>query len=132
MFKAMSLSDKTVLFEIPEIDHGFKQANGLMKLWEKGLELEFEIATLGILKSGVQTVRIAYSDIQSIDYKKGWFKDKVIIQGVSMKVFEDVPGTDVATCTLRVKRKHRDNAQNLISKARMQVSEHKLDQMDQK
>ncbi len=47
-----------------------------------------------------------------------------------MRVFEEVPGTDVATCTIKVKRKDRDEAQSLASHARLQLSEYKLDQLD--
>jgi len=126
----MSLSaNKTIPFEIPEINHGLKEAAGLMKQWKRGLEFEFEVATLGLFKSGVQTVRIPYAELNSIQYKEGWIKDKIILEGTSMKVFEDIPGTEVATCTLKIKRKNRDEAQGLISSARMHLSEHKLDQL---
>jgi len=123
-------TNKTVPFEIPEINHGLKEASGLMKLWKHGLELEFEVATLGLFKSGVQTVRIEYGDLNAIKYKKGWIKDKIILEGISMRVFEDIPGTEIATCTLKVKRKEREDAQSLVSNARMHLSEYKLEQMD--
>lgn len=129
----MSLDNhQAVPFEIPEISHGLKEASGLMKLWERGLEFEFEVATLGLFKSGVETVRIGYDGLNSIDYKKGWIKDKIVLEGKSMKVFEAIPGTEIATCILKVKRKHRDTGQNLISKARMYLSEYRLSQMDEK
>lgn len=121
----------SVPFEIPEINHGFKEASGLLKLWEKGVEMEFEVATLGVFKSGVQIVRISYADLRAIEYKKGWIKDKVILEGVSMRVFAEVPGTEIATCTLKVKRKNRDDAQNLVSSARLHLSEYKLSRMDE-
>lgn len=127
----MSLNtNKTIPFEIPEISHGLKEANGLMKLWERGLQMEFEVATLGLFKSGVQNVRLEYKDLNKIEYKKGWIKDKIILEGISMRVFEDVPGTEIATCTLNVKKKNREEAQSLVSTARMRLSEHKLNQMD--
>lgn len=122
----------SVPFNIPDINHGLKQANGLFKLWKDGLELEFEEKFLGVFDtSGVQTVRIAYDDLQDIRYKKGWFSDKVIFEGHSMKVFDEVPGTEIATCTLTVKKKNRAEARNLISQAQVQLSERKLDQLDE-
>lgn len=124
-------TNKSVPFEIPEINHGLKQAQGLIKLWERGLEMEFEVALLGLFKNGVETIRIPYKDLNSIQYKKGWFGDKIILEGVSMKVFEEIPGTEVATCELKVKRKNRDAAQSLISQARMHLSENKLEQLDE-
>lgn len=130
-FTAMSFNTHiSVPFEIPEISHGLKEASGLMKLWKGGLELEFEVATLGVFKSGVQTVRIKYDDLNTIKYMKGWFKDKIFLEGVSMRVFEEVPGTEIATCILKVKKKHREDAQSLASNARLHLSERKLDQLD--
>lgn len=127
----MSLgNNQPVQFEIPEINHGLKQAQGLLKLWKNGLEMEFEVSLLGVFKNGVNTVRIPYKNLDSIAYKKGWFRDKIILKGTSMKVFEDIPGTEVATCELKVRRKYRDQAQSLISKARMHLSENKLQQLD--
>ena len=127
----MSLNThQAVAFKIPEINHGLKEASGLIKLWKRGLEMEFEVATLGIFKSGVETVRIDYGDLTTIEYKKGWIKDKIILEGISMKVFANIPGTEIATCTLKVKRKHRDEAQSLVSTARLHLSEYKLDQLD--
>lgn len=122
----------TIPFTIPEISHGFQEASGLMKLTKAGLELEFEVkdAILGVIKSGIKNVMIPYSDLESIEYRKGWFSSKIILNGTSMRVFEEVPGTDVATCTIKVKRKHRDEAQSLVSHARLQLSEYKLDQLD--
>lgn len=125
-------SNKTVPFIIPEISHGFQEAEGLLKLGKQQFELEFEVkdAILGVIKSGVKDVTIPFSDLKSIEFKKGWFSAKIILEGTSMKVFDDLPGTELATCTLKVKRKHREEAENLISLARMQFSEYKLDQLD--
>lgn len=125
-------SGQTVPFSIPEINHGFQEASGLMKLTREGIELEFEVkdAILGVMKSGIKNVIIPYSKLESITFKKGWFSSKIILNGTSMRVFEDVPGTNVATCIIKVKRKHRNEAQSLASHARLQLSEYKLDQMD--
>lgn len=125
-------SSKTVPFIIPEINNGFQQAEGLLKVSKDQLELEFEVkdAILGVIKSGVKDAVIPFSDLKSIDFKKGWFTTKIILNGTSMKTFKDLPGSELASCTLKVKRKHRDEAESLISQARLQLSEYKLDQLD--
>ncbi|HKL17364.1 MAG TPA: hypothetical protein VJ905_00275 [Halalkalibaculum sp.] len=125
-------SDKTVPFIIPEINSGFQQAEGLLKLAKEQLELEFEVkdAILGLIKSGVKEAVIPFSELKSIEIKKGWFSTKIILEGTSMKTFNELPGSELATCTLKVKRKHRDDAESLISQARLQLSEYKLDQFD--
>ena len=125
-------SDKTVPFIIPEINSGFQQAEGLLKLATEQLELEFEVkdAILGLIKSGVKDAVIPFSELKSIEFKKGWFSTKIVLEGTSMKTFNELPGSELATCTLKVKRKHRDDAESLISQARLQLSEYKLDQFD--
>ena len=125
-------SDKTVPFIIPEINSGFQQAEGLLKLATEQLELEFEVkdAILGLIKSGVKDAVIPFSELKSIEFKKGWFSTKIILEGTSMKTFNELPGSELATCTLKVKRKHREDAERLISQARLQLSEYKLDQFD--
>lgn len=125
-------TSRSIPFEIPNVNHGFQVAKGILKLSSGGIELEFETkdAILGIISSGVQSVHLSYDDLESIRFDKGWFSAKIILEAVSMRIFEDLPGTEQATCTLKVKRKHRDEAQKVISTARMHLSEYKLDQLD--
>lgn len=120
-----------VPFELPEINHGLKKGKGLLKLWDQGIELEFEVedAFLGMYKSGVNTVQISYGDLESIRFKKGWFGAKIELEANSMKVFDKIPGTSAGTCTLKIDRKNSNEAQNLISRARVRHSEYKLEQM---
>lgn len=103
-----------------------------MKCTERGIELEFEVtdAILGMMSSGIKNVVIPYAELESITYKKGWIGAKVILEGTSMRVFDDIPGTDIATCVLKFKRKHRDQARSMISKARLQLSEYQLNQLE--
>lgn len=124
-------TSRSIPFEIPNVNHGFQVAKGILKLRSDGIELEYETrdAILGIISSGVESVRLSYDDLESIRFEKGWFSAKIILEAVSMRVFEDLPGTEQATCMLKVKRKNRDEAQQVISTARMHLSEHKLDQM---
>lgn len=124
---------KAVPFKIDEISGGFQEAKGLLNVEEKGISLEFEVsdALVGVFKSGVKNVFIPFADLNSITYKKGWIGAKIILEGTSMKVFDEVPGTDVATCTLKIKRKHRDEAQTVSSRARVRLSEYRLRQLDE-
>ena len=122
---------KSVPFEIPEISHGFQEGKGLMRVSPEGIELEFEVtdAIVGIMSSGIKHVTLNYSDLDSIEYRKGWFSDRILLEATSMKALEELPGSDVASCKLKVKRKHRDDAQSLVSIARLNLSEYKLDQL---
>jgi hypothetical protein len=121
----------SVAFEIPNINHGLQKGEGLLKLYKTGLELEFEVedAFVGMAKSGIKTVQISYGDLESIEFKKGWFGAKIVLKASSMKVFDEIPGTEAGICTLKIERKNREEANDLISKARMRHSEVKLGQI---
>lgn len=123
---------RSVPFEISDISHGFQEAKGLFKVKEESVELEFEVmdSILGFFKSGVQTIQIPLSELDSIAFEKKWFGSKIVLEAFSMKTFEDIPGTEQATCKLKVKRKHREEAQKVVSKARLLLSEFRLNQMD--
>ncbi|HKK46567.1 MAG TPA: hypothetical protein VJ964_13665 [Balneolaceae bacterium] len=125
-------NNQSVPFEISEVSHGLQKAQGLLRLKKEGLEFEFEVedSFIGYFKSGVTTLLIPFGDLEEITFKKGWFSSKVILEGTSMKAFENLPGTDVATCTLKIERKDKKEAEALISKARMLLSEYRLNQMD--
>lgn len=125
-------SNRTVPFEIPNVNYGFQVAKGILKLSSDGLELEFEKkdAFLGLFSSGVKSVKLSYDELESIRIDKGWLSAKIILEATSMRVFEDLPGTEQAICILKVNRKDKDEAQKVISTARMHLSEYKLEQME--
>lgn len=122
----------SVPFTIDKLNHGLQEAKGLLKVSETGLDFEFEVkdTIIGVVKSGLTKVQIPFKDIESITFNKGFIKSKIKIEGTSMSSLSDLPGVDVATCTLKIKRKDSNEAANLISKARLGLSEFKLSLME--
>jgi len=129
----MHFAAKAVPFEIPTVNQGFRIAKGLLGLKGEYLELEFQItdAFVGILTSDVEEVRLSLADLQSIEYKKGWFSSKIILEANSLKALRDIPGTEMTECVLKIRRKDRKDAENLVSKARVVMSEMKLKNLDE-
>ncbi|MDZ7690555.1 MAG: hypothetical protein U5K69_05365 [Balneolaceae bacterium] len=84
-----------------------------------------------MIKSDVRVIKLSLRDLQSVDYKKGWISAKVILEARSLKVLEDIPGTDMTECVLKIKRKDRKEAENLVSKVRITMSEMKLRDLDE-
>lgn len=125
-------SSPSVPVEIPNINHGLQVAKGLLKVKEDGLHLEFEVKDgfVGLITSGVQSSVVSYADLEDLHFEKGWWSGKIILEGTSMKVFEDLPGSEQGRLKLKVKRSDRDDAQNAVSSARVHLSEHKLEQLD--
>lgn len=122
----------TVPFEIANINHGFQKASGLLKLEEGHLVMEYQVedAIVGMFKSDVKEVSLPISELLEVEFKKRFFSAKLILRGQSMKVFQDVPGTEQARCELKIKRGERDMAARLASRLQLALSEYRLDQMD--
>ncbi|MGD8746867.1 MAG: hypothetical protein PVI44_00240 [Balneolaceae bacterium] len=125
-------NSKSVPFEISDVSYGLKKVQGLMRPKKEGIEFEFEVedSFIGYFKSGITTLLIPYSDIEEITFKKGWFGSKVILEGTSMKSFQNLPGAEAASCSLDIRRKDKKDAEAIISKARMYLSEYRLDRLD--
>ena len=126
-------NSEAIPFESVDYNHGLQVAKGLLKLTNGGMELEYRVqdSFVGLIKSEVKTLHLDYEDLDSITFKKGWFSAKIILKSSSMRTLEDLPGNDLGECKLKVKRKHRDEAQNVISRARVQLSEHKLKKLEE-
>ena len=124
-------NSQTIPFESVDYNHGLQVAKGLLKLTKSGIELEYQVqdSFVGVIKSDVKNLHLDYKDLDSIDFKKGWFSAKIILKATSMRVLQDLPGNELGECKLKVKRRHKDKAQQTISRARVALSEFKLDQL---
>ncbi|MDZ7683210.1 MAG: hypothetical protein U5J63_16265 [Fodinibius sp.] len=107
-------------------------AKGLLKLNQEGIELEYQVqdSFVGIFKSEVKTMLVPYGDLESIHFKKGWFSGKITLKTSSLHLMQELPGSEQGECVLKVKRKHREEARQTISQARIALSEQKLDQLE--
>lgn len=128
----MNIGNRTIPFEVTDISYGLKEAKGLVKLNENGFELEYRLqdSFVGIVKSDTKSTVIPYSNLEEITFEKGWFSSKIILEGTSMDAFRGLPGTEPGSRTLKIKRRHRDEAEKLVSRARMRLSEYRLNKME--
>jgi hypothetical protein len=128
----MNIGDRTVPFEITGVSHGLKEVEGLIKLTDQGFKLEYQVkdSFVGMMKSDQKVTVIPYGNLEEITFKKGWFSSKIILEGTSMDAFNDLPGSEPGSRTLKIKGKHKEEAEQLISRAQMEFSEYKLNQME--
>lgn len=123
----------SVSFKITDVSHGFQEAKGLLTISDEALNFEFDVSDtiIGIFKSGLKTISIPYENLKSIAFKKGFISSKIVLVGTSMRALSELPGVDVATCVLKIKRKERKQADQLVSSARVWLSEFRLSQMEE-
>ena len=126
------MTSRSVPFEIPDVNHVFVEVKGLLSFKNDKLILEFDQkdSFAGILKSGVKAVEVPFSEVDSLRIYRKWFRTTVEILGKSMKIFEEIPGSNQGRVLLKIKRKDRELAENVISSARVRLSEYKLDELD--
>ncbi|MDX1591722.1 MAG: hypothetical protein R3283_07160 [Balneolaceae bacterium] len=126
------MTSRSVPFEIPDINYGLVEVKGLLHFKNDKLILEFDQKDSfgGMTKSDVKAVEVPFSMVDSMKLHKKWFSTQIEILGKSMKIFEDVPGSNQGRILLKVKRKDRSHAESVISSARVRLSEYKLDELE--
>lgn len=115
-----------------EQNGGFMMLEGILRV-EKGkinIEYQKKDAVIEVVKSGVKEVSIDLKDIDLMEYKKKLFGARLILHAKRATVFEDFPGNELLTRTLKVKRKNREIAANIASNINLYLSEQKLKELD--
>ncbi len=123
---------RSVPFEIPNVNHGFVVVKGLFQLKDQKIVLEFDERDgfVGFMKSDVKEIEVPFSEIDSISGAKKWFSYRIEVAASSMKTFQDIPGAEQGKLTLKVQRKDRSTAQEVVTNARLRLSEYKLNQLE--
>jgi len=128
----MAYSSKSLPFEIKDVDYGLRKVEGLVNL--QGNELVFEFQTkdalVGLVKSEVEEQHIDIGELEGAELK-GWLRYKLILRGSSLRVFEDLPGTEQGKCKLHIKRSDRETARNLVSRINLLLSEDRIRRLDE-
>jgi hypothetical protein len=110
------MSSITVPFKLPDLYAGFAEGKGLAKASDSELILEFvvEDSVINVFKTGVKEIHIPRAEIDVIQLRRGWFGEKLRIRVKSMRWLADLPGCDTGEVTLRVARRDRAQAANLV------------------
>jgi hypothetical protein len=109
------------------------KVEGILRVEEEKLIFEYQKKddVLEVYSSDLKTVRIPLSELDMMEYKKGWFSGKLILHGKTAKSFGELPGKDLTERILKVKRKHRETAASISSNLNLKLSEQKLKELDE-
>lgn len=115
-------------FSLPNVYQGLGEGAGIATATSEGLRLEFEVKDgfVGMLKSGVCHLDISMGELYSVNLKQGWFITKLFVRTRSMSTLQSIPGAEGAQVELRIARKDRRAAQNLVSMLTLSLSELQL------
>lgn len=119
-------------FTIENLNGGFMKLEGILRVKDDHLFFEFQKkdAVIEAYQSELKSVEIPLTELEMLEFKKGWFSAKLILHGKSASSFRDLPGKDLIERVLKVKRKHRDVAANISSNLNLALSEKKLQELD--
>lgn len=106
-------------------------AHGVAKSTETGLILEFQVkdSFVGMVKSRVNEVPIPLDELVSIELKEGWFRQRLLIRARSLTTLANVPGHEAGLIALRIARKDRRIAREMVSVLRLTLSERELQKL---
>jgi hypothetical protein len=123
----------SVRFYNDNINHGFREAKGLMTLEKSAIVFEFEIADTitGMIKSDLKKVKVSFSELTGVQLKKQFLRvTRIVIKSRTMAALGDVPGSEAASVTLKIRKPDREDAEGFVSAAAMALSEFRLAELE--
>jgi hypothetical protein len=123
---------RSLPFSIENLNGGFMKVEGILRVEGENLVFEFQKkdAVVEAYQSELRTVTIPLSELDMLEYKKGWFSGKLILHGKRASSFGELPGKELTERVLKVKRKHRNVAASISSNLNLKLSEQKLNELE--
>lgn len=123
---------RSLPFSIENLNGGFMKVEGILRVEGENLEFEFQKkdAVVEAYQSDLMTETISLSELDMLEFKKGWFSGKLILHGKRASSFGELPGKELTERVLKVKRKHRNVAANISSNLNLKLSEQKLNELE--
>ncbi|MFP4121913.1 MAG: hypothetical protein ACOC07_15720 [Coleofasciculus sp.] len=128
----MTLLSISLPFSFANVYEGFAKAQGILRVDEDTLTLEFEIKDnfFGVLKSEIKEVIIPIQYIESVTLNKSWLKTVLIVRVQSLKILSHIPKHNQAQLWLYISRKDRNIASKFASFLRLKISENEIKLLD--
>ncbi len=119
----------SVPFRMRYLPGNLARVEGVAHLENDALVLEFRVADalFGIVRSRPREVRIELAEVESVEFRKGWFVGKLRIVTRRISVLEALPWARGPEIKLKFGRKRRLSAQELASSLRLQIAERRLE-----
>ncbi len=115
----------SIPFKVEGMHGGFSQVDGISKFSSAGIVLEFEAKIFGIMKTGVKEVRVPIAEIDSITFKKGFFKygAKIEIRLKNFTMLSELPNKD-GKVKLKINRDDHAKASKVVQNLQKHLNEY--------
>ncbi len=97
-------------------DSGLMESDGLISFAVDTLTIEYQTADsiLGLLKTSIREVDIGIEDIRQAVIERKMFGSELVLQGNSLRVFRNLPGSRGGNLRIKINRQSQVAAQNLV------------------
>lgn len=113
---------------------GFGQVQGLARLDEHGLELQFSTsdALFGVLKSGQQSLRVPLESLMSVRYRAGWFwlMPSIELRVRDLAALKGLPESDQGRVSLGLNFRDRHDGRAFAADLELMRSRLRILQLD--
>lgn len=119
-------------FRIESIYSGFANCTGLLILKSDKIIFEFQTTDnfVGLIKSNINNVELTISKIESVEGKFGLFSSRVSVRAYSMSFLKDIPGSKQGEIVLKIKKRDREKAKELVQQIKFMIANYRLDTLD--
>ncbi|MFT6092308.1 MAG: hypothetical protein ACJA2Q_000191 [Pseudohongiellaceae bacterium] len=109
-------SNASVSFTVSD-PSGLMQSEGMVYVNDGKLHLEYQTSDsfFGLLKSSIKYVEIDLADITQSCLKHKFWSSELVLQGRSMRIFGNAPGSSSGTLSLNISKQYHNAALNLLS-----------------
>ncbi len=129
----MEYQTKNVPFRITDINLGFQEAEGVLRLSGDRLVFEFKIKdALGLsIKSNVKEIHLPLEELENVEVIDWWITLRLVLSVRSIKALDELPNVESGRVKLKIARKYRKLLKEFASRARLGLSEIRVNQLDE-
>jgi hypothetical protein len=113
-------------FKIRGVFNGLVDVEGIARLENQELCLEFRMAVFTRLKTPPKEIRIPLDELEEAVFKNRFCLGYLVLRARRINSFKDVPGNATGELRLRCRREHWETARELASRLSMKTTEHEL------
>lgn len=113
-------------FQIRGVFTGLVDVEGIARLENQVLCLQFRMAVLTRLKTNPKELRIPLDELEEAVFKNRFCLGFLVLRARRLDSFKDVPGNATGELRLRCRREHWETAKELASRLSMKTTEHQL------
>ncbi len=128
----MLTREQRIPFSLDDLYSGLAVVDGILTIHSDELVFEFQTkdSVFGVVKSKPREIHIQMKEIVSIRYRKTWFVSRLYIHVSKLSYLQDFPKSEQGELVLKIKRKYKDTAKDIVSYVNYRLSEFRLDSMD--